>query len=89
VAIVAGVIELAHSLGMSCIAEGIETETQRAYLVERGVLGQGFLLGRPDGDAEISRILARDGMGDPWGKRTAHPALQNAFPAAFENPAGA
>ena len=89
VAIVAGVIELARSLGMSCIAEGIETETQRAYLVERGVLGQGFLLGRPDGDAEISRILARDGMGNPWGRRTADRALQGAFPAALKNPAGA
>ena len=48
VAIVAGVIELARSLGMSCIAEGIENVVQRDYLVDRGVLGQGFLLGRPD-----------------------------------------
>jgi len=89
VAIVAGVIELARSLGMSCIAEGIETETQRAYLVERGVLGQGFLLGRPDDDAVISRILAQDGMGDPWGRRTAHGALQGAVPVPIKNPAGA
>ena len=89
VAIVAGVIELARSLGMSCIAEGIENETQRAYLVERGVLGQGFLLGRPDGDAEISRILARDGMGDALGQTNSpQPALQEAIPAALENPAG-
>jgi EAL domain-containing protein (putative c-di-GMP-specific phosphodiesterase class I) len=87
VAIVAGVIELARSLDMSCIAEGIETEAQRAYLVERGVLGQGFLLGRPDNDAEISRILARDGMGEPWGRRTGDPAWQGAVPAPITNPA--
>ena len=85
----AGVIELAQTLGMYCIAEGIETETQRAYLVERGVLGQGFLLGRPDGDAVISRILARDGMGEPWGRRAARPALQEVVPAGLKNPAGA
>jgi EAL domain-containing protein (putative c-di-GMP-specific phosphodiesterase class I) len=89
VAIVAGVIELARSLDMSCIAEGIETETQRAYLVERGVLGQGFLLGRPDDDAVISRILAQDGMGDPWGRRTAHGAWQGAVPVPIKKPAGA
>jgi EAL domain-containing protein (putative c-di-GMP-specific phosphodiesterase class I) len=86
---VAGVIELARSLGMSCIAEGIETETQRAYLVERGVLGQGFLLGRPDDDAVISRILAQDGMGDPWGRPTAVGAMQGAVPVPIKNPAGA
>ena len=88
VAIVASVIELSQSLGMYCIAEGIETETQRAYLVEHGVLGQGFLLGRPDDDASISRILARDGMGDPWGRRAAHAELQGAIPATLKNPAG-
>jgi diguanylate cyclase (GGDEF)-like protein len=89
VAIVAGVIELSQSLGMYCIAEGIETETQRAYLVEHGVLGQGYLLGRPDDDASISRILARDGMGDPWGRRAAHAASQAVIPVAVKNPAGA
>jgi len=89
VAIVAGVVELSRSLGMYCIAEGIETETQRAYLVEHGVLGQGYLLGRPDDDASISRILARDGMGDPWGRRAAHAASQAVIPVAVKNPAGA
>ena len=59
VAIVAGVIALAESLDMTCIAEGIETERQRTYLSERGVLGQGYLLGRPDGAAAIGRLDRR------------------------------
>ena len=58
VAIVAGVIALARSLDMACIAEGIETESQRGYLAERGVLGQGYLLGRPDDAAAIDALIA-------------------------------
>lgn len=75
VAIVAGVIELARSLGMACIAEGIESEAQRDYLAQRGVLGQGYLLGRPDDDAMVSRILAREAMGKVRDGREAHSAL--------------
>src|SRR5215207_7385451 len=56
VAIVAGVISMAKSLDMTCIAEGIETESQRAYLAEHEVLGQGYLLGRPDDAAAIGRL---------------------------------
>ena len=44
---------------MTCIAEGIETERQRTYLAERGVLGQGYLLGRPDDAAAIGRLIIR------------------------------
>jgi EAL domain-containing protein (putative c-di-GMP-specific phosphodiesterase class I) len=60
VAIVAGVISMAKSLDMTCIAEGIETESQRTYLAERGVFGQGYLLGRPDDAAAIGRLIAAD-----------------------------
>lgn len=72
-AIVAGVIELAKSFGMYCVAEGIESEAQRVYLAERGVLGQGFLLGRPDDDTVISRLLTSDGTGPGVGVREPHP----------------
>jgi EAL domain-containing protein (putative c-di-GMP-specific phosphodiesterase class I) len=58
VAIVAGVIAMAENSDMTCIAEGIESETQRTYLADRGVLGQGYLLGRPDDAAAIGRIVA-------------------------------
>jgi len=59
VAIVAGVIAMARNFDMTCIAEGIESEIQRTYLAERGVLGQGYLLGRPNDAAAIGRIMAR------------------------------
>ena len=47
-ALVAAVIQLAHNLGIEPIAEGIETEDQRRFLVDRACgLGQGFLFSRP------------------------------------------
>jgi EAL domain-containing protein (putative c-di-GMP-specific phosphodiesterase class I) len=43
---------------MELVAEGIETESQRALLAELGVtLGQGFLLGRPMPEAEVRKLL--------------------------------
>jgi len=60
-AIVAGVVGLARSFGMDCIAEGIETDTQREYFAGQGVLGQGFLLARPSDGATISRLIAQHG----------------------------
>jgi diguanylate cyclase (GGDEF)-like protein len=42
--IAAGIIDLAHDLGMTVVAEGIETETQASTLLEMGCRrGQGFL----------------------------------------------
>ena len=42
------IIELARALGMEAVAEGVENEDQRAFLVERGCpLAQGYLLGPP------------------------------------------
>lgn len=61
-AIVAGVIALAKNFDMSCIAEGIENESQRSYLAARGVLGQGFLLGIPDDAATIGQLIAAGAM---------------------------
>ncbi len=47
-AIVETIVQLAHSLGLQPLAEGIETEAQLRFLVDHGCdLGQGFLLGRP------------------------------------------
>jgi diguanylate cyclase (GGDEF)-like protein/PAS domain S-box-containing protein len=46
--LVSSIIQLAHNLGLHPLAEGIETEQQRRFLVENGCsLGQGFLFSRP------------------------------------------
>jgi diguanylate cyclase len=46
--LVESMITLARNLGLQCLAEGIETEEQLAFLIARGCpLGQGFLFGRP------------------------------------------
>ena len=47
-AIVTAIIQLAHSLGVQPLAEGIETQEQLDFLIAQGCrLGQGYLLGRP------------------------------------------
>lgn len=46
--IVQATITLAHGLGMECIAEGVETDSQRQILADLGCdLYQGYLCGRP------------------------------------------
>lgn len=47
-AIVQSIVDLARSLGLSLIAEGIETKDQKMALLSKGcTYGQGFLLGTP------------------------------------------
>jgi diguanylate cyclase (GGDEF)-like protein/PAS domain S-box-containing protein len=47
-AIVTSLIELSHKLSLEVVAEGVETEPQRAFLQEhRCEEGQGYLFGRP------------------------------------------
>lgn len=51
------IIQLARSLGMSPLAEGIETELQWRFLSERGCeLGQGYYFSRPVPAAEITAL---------------------------------
>ena len=46
--IVAGIVQLAHAVGRTAVAEGIETPEQLAIVRDLGCdIGQGFLLGRP------------------------------------------
>lgn len=46
--IVASIIRMCHQLGVSVIAEGVETEAQRAMLLNLQCrLGQGYLFGKP------------------------------------------
>jgi EAL domain-containing protein (putative c-di-GMP-specific phosphodiesterase class I) len=55
-ALTSAIIAMAHSLGITVVAEGIETEGQFAILRERGCdQGQGFWLGRPMPAEELGR----------------------------------
>ena len=57
-ALATAIIAMAHSLGMSVVAEGVEQEGQYALLRERGCdLAQGFLLGHPVGVGEFVALL--------------------------------
>jgi diguanylate cyclase (GGDEF)-like protein/PAS domain S-box-containing protein len=52
-------ISLARNLGLQCLAEGIETEEQLAFLLDRGCpLGQGYLFGRPMPATDFAAHLA-------------------------------
>jgi diguanylate cyclase (GGDEF)-like protein/PAS domain S-box-containing protein len=57
-ALVRGVLGLARSLGLTAIAEGVETVDQLAELRRLGCdMGQGFLFGRPQPPSEIELAL--------------------------------
>ncbi len=58
VAVVESVIELSRNLGLTPLAEGIETEGQRSFLHRHGcTLGQGFLFSRAVPAAEIEPLV--------------------------------
>lgn len=59
-AMVRTIIGMAHTLGFSVIAEGVETEEQRSFLAAHGCEEvQGFLLGRPVPAGELAGTLRR------------------------------
>jgi EAL domain-containing protein (putative c-di-GMP-specific phosphodiesterase class I)/GAF domain-containing protein len=58
-AVVTAILQLAGALGRTAVAEGVETEAQRAFLMREGCpLAQGFLLGAP-APAEVVEDLMR------------------------------
>jgi diguanylate cyclase (GGDEF)-like protein len=64
--IVTAIIDLAHALGMSVTAEGVETEEQLTMLhTMASNLAQGFLLGRPMPSQQMTQLLdQRDSTSD-------------------------
>ena len=57
-AIVRAVRAVTADLGLACVAEGVEHEQQRAWLVDHGVeLAQGFLLARPLPAEQVTALL--------------------------------
>ena len=58
--IVRAALDLAQALDMSAVAEGVETEQQRRFLVDGGcALAQGFHLARPQPAAEVTALVRR------------------------------
>ena len=57
-AIATAIIVMAHALGLTVTAEGVETDDQAMFLRKRGCdLLQGYLFGAPMPTSEISRLL--------------------------------
>jgi EAL domain-containing protein (putative c-di-GMP-specific phosphodiesterase class I) len=59
-AMVRGVIDLSHALGLTCIAEGVERESQLAALDDLGCDStQGYLFAEPASSDDVAGILRR------------------------------
>lgn len=61
-AVIAAVLGIARSLGLTVVAEGVETTNQLALLRDLGCpVGQGFHFGRPQPPELVEILLAEDG----------------------------
>jgi EAL domain-containing protein (putative c-di-GMP-specific phosphodiesterase class I) len=61
--IAAAFIQLGRGLGMTTLAEGIETEGEWRFLAEQGCeLGQGFFFSRPVPAEELTERIRADGL---------------------------
>jgi EAL domain-containing protein (putative c-di-GMP-specific phosphodiesterase class I) len=68
--IVRTIIEMGRSLGLQVLAEGIETDEQRAFLLHSGCqYGQGRLFGEPLSSGEFLDLIRRQDTGE-------HPVIQ-------------
>jgi diguanylate cyclase (GGDEF)-like protein len=73
--IVQSVIDLGRNLGLSVVAEGVETEAIWRQLGDLGAdLAQGFYLAKPASSEEISRVLAGSTLPANGGRRAKRPS---------------
>ncbi|MGZ4518751.1 MAG: EAL domain-containing protein, partial [Mycobacteriaceae bacterium] len=64
-AIVAAIANLAHALGLSVIAEGVETQEQRREIIALGCeFAQGFLYSTPIPARELASLLQSSSEGE-------------------------
>jgi diguanylate cyclase (GGDEF)-like protein len=74
--IVRSIVELAHSLSMTVVAEGVETEEQYQRMLQAGCdHGQGFYFARPMQPQDLTDLLASDLQALPLqrsGERRSH-----------------
>jgi EAL domain-containing protein (putative c-di-GMP-specific phosphodiesterase class I) len=67
------IVGLGHSLGMVPLAEGIDSEDQREFLVRSGCpLGQGYLFGKPMPADAITALCLADEPPSPAGSGEEH-----------------
>jgi diguanylate cyclase (GGDEF)-like protein/PAS domain S-box-containing protein len=65
-AIIRAVIGLGHGLGMSIVAEGVETQEQLSFLAETGCDAvQGYLIGRPAPIDQYGKLVGRADLMEP------------------------
>lgn len=56
------IISMAHNFGLNVIAEGVETESQHAFLKEHGCMGyQGYLFSKPVPVDQFESLLSQGG----------------------------
>jgi EAL domain-containing protein (putative c-di-GMP-specific phosphodiesterase class I) len=56
--IIKAIVDLGEKLNVGVVAEGVETEWQRAQVVAIGCrYGQGYLFGRPMSQADFSQLI--------------------------------
>lgn len=92
-AIVRAVIETGHAIGLTVVAEGIETEAQRAFLSGIGCdQGQGYLFSRPVPAEQVRIHMSRPAQSHavarlmPCGPEAAAPASGHANPCCRHRP---
>src|SRR5256885_12832811 len=62
-AIVRSAVGLGHNLGLRVVAEGLQDHMAEAVLIEAGCdAAQGFLVGRPTEEAEMTALLTQNSM---------------------------